>query len=67
MEMDADMAWAVSWLAGKLALVGLGVEGESTGLDMPSKEPGEAIIVRRESMGKTASLLSHVGIQMLRE
>jgi hypothetical protein len=66
-EMDADKAGTLSWLAGKLALVGLGVEGESEGLDMPSKEPGEAIIVRRDGTGKTAILLSHVGIQMLRE
>lgn len=44
MEVEADIAWTLSWLAGKTALRGLGVEGESAGLDIPSKELGEAIV-----------------------
>lgn len=45
-EVEADMAWRLSWLTGKAALEGLGVIGESAGLDMPSNELGEAIVVK---------------------
>lgn len=45
MEVEAAMAWRSSWLAGKAALGGIGVAGESAGLDTPSRELGDAIIV----------------------
>lgn len=67
MGMEADMAWTLSWLAGKAALGCLGVEGESSGLDMLSKELGEAIIVKENSISHTASFLSHLGIEVLSE
>jgi hypothetical protein len=38
------MACTVSWLAGKEALDSFGVDGESVGVDIPSKELGEAIV-----------------------
>jgi hypothetical protein len=43
-EVEADMACTVSWLAGKDALDSFGVDGESVGVDIPPKELGEAIV-----------------------
>lgn len=66
MEVEADMARRLAWLTGRAALEGLGVTGESAGLDMPSKELGEAIIVK-VSGAESASILSHRWIEGLRK
>lgn len=47
-EVEADMACTVSWLAGKDALDSFGVDGESVGVDIPSKELGEAIVNKED-------------------
>lgn len=52
MEVEADMP---SWLAGREALVGFGVEGECDGVELPSKELGEVIVIQGPARGLIAS------------
>jgi hypothetical protein len=49
MAVEAVIALRLSWLTGKAALGGIGVAGESTGLETPSTELGEAIVVKKRS------------------
>jgi hypothetical protein len=52
MEVDADMP---SWLAGREALVGFGVDGECEGVDLSPKELGEVIAIQGQPRGSIAS------------